>query len=230
MTHLKTIICLANSIKHHPFRCVAGKEIQGTNSWIRPESSDAKNEGALHPNQSKLQDGSQPKLLDILEISFVNSNSHGCQTENHLINEAVSWRKIGQSNYENIVGLLDAPNTLWTNNLSTRVGLNDSISRDDAIHLPNSLLLIRPANFRIKVTLDGGGQYREKLGIRGSFIWNNVNYRLKITDPNYMENINTYTVDQEYPIDDAIICVSISGLFEQTNTHFKLIAAIITTS
>lgn len=229
MTYTKSIVCLANSIKHHPKRCIAGKELAAQNLWIRPVSNNVLDEGALSQMDSAFQNGAQPKLLDVIEVHLKQTIPHGCQTENHLIDETAYWQKTGKIDWATLESLLDMPQSLWVNGNSTKNGFNDKISQQVALNLPNSLKLIRPENFQITVTQEGGGQYPVKRAMRAKFQWNNVDYLLKITDPNYTNRINEYTINVGYTISNAIICISISDILKEANAHFKLIASIITT-
>ncbi len=85
MSYIKRIVCLADSRKMSG-RCIAGLEINNDDSvggWIRPVSIRPSEEISLLDRRFK--DGSQPSLLDILEIPMLNPQPHACQTENHLI-------------------------------------------------------------------------------------------------------------------------------------------------
>jgi len=83
MSYLKRIVYLANSRKQSE-RCIAGLEIEGSQlgSWIRPVSS--RPLGEIGYLERRLTTGSEPDLLDILEIPMRSAHPHGYQTENHL--------------------------------------------------------------------------------------------------------------------------------------------------
>ena len=63
MPKTKTLLILANSIKHWPSVCIAGREIKpggerySFGPWIRPVSSHG--EGELSPTDCQLSNGSQ---------------------------------------------------------------------------------------------------------------------------------------------------------------------------
>jgi hypothetical protein len=61
MSYEKTIVCLANSRKQYPNKCVAGKEFRRGNfgAWVRFISDQAK--GDLTLNHRRYDDGSTPK-------------------------------------------------------------------------------------------------------------------------------------------------------------------------
>ena len=68
----KEIVVLANSTKHHPMRCVAGRELLRSlgachwGAWIRPVTTH--DEGALRSVERRLADNSDPIPLDVIEI------------------------------------------------------------------------------------------------------------------------------------------------------------------
>ena len=62
----KTILCLANSYKHGG-RCVAG--VCGDDGvWIRLRGAAV--DGSLDASESVLDDGSEPRLLDVIEVEL----------------------------------------------------------------------------------------------------------------------------------------------------------------
>jgi hypothetical protein len=84
------IICLANSWKHGD-RCIAGIDLS-TENWIRPVSD--LDDGRIN-NTTRLINGKEPALLDILEIPLAETNGNfDFQAENRLIASGV-WQKVG---------------------------------------------------------------------------------------------------------------------------------------
>ncbi len=122
MPYKRRIVCLANSRKESG-RCVAGLEIveSGLKGWIRPVSGREK--GELSLDERRYENGQDVQLLDIIDIRFVEPRPHGCQVENHLI-EDVS---------------------------SSYGGSNDRIPVVDADYLDHSLKLVQPEALRIWV-------------------------------------------------------------------------------
>jgi hypothetical protein len=103
----KRIICLANSRKISG-RCVAGKEIDGNGGfggWIRPVS--LRPAGELSEADRQFQDGTDPKLLDVVDIRMVRHVPHGFQTENHAIDDQIYWSLIRKCTPADLKGALD---------------------------------------------------------------------------------------------------------------------------
>lgn len=67
---IKKIVILANSVKHNPGRCVAGREVLDNGAsgrvcgWMRPVSSEG--EGELYPQHCTMADGGSLNLLVLL--------------------------------------------------------------------------------------------------------------------------------------------------------------------
>jgi hypothetical protein len=107
----KNIVCLATSRKPGG-RCVAGKEAlaDGYGSWIRTVSSRLSAEIELTERQ--YEDGTEPKLLDIIRIPMIGAMPRVHQTENRMIDAAYYWKKTGTVAWDDLDELLDAPTTL----------------------------------------------------------------------------------------------------------------------
>lgn len=75
----KRIVCLANSRKLSG-RCVAGRELIGDRpaTWIRPVSAREHQEVSEYERQYK--DGSDPKLLDVVDIPLLEHRPGDYQT------------------------------------------------------------------------------------------------------------------------------------------------------
>jgi hypothetical protein len=226
-SYKKTIVCLANSTKHHPCRCIAGREWQDgrIGGWIRPVTLDVPSEGAIPTRSSLLNTQLQIAPLDIVTISFNASAAHGCQTENHVI-DGTQWVKVGALPPNDLAALVQDYPALWNLDSHTKLGVNDKISPVVAANLTDSLRLIAPENFTMKVTMDGVPG-NEKRGFRGEFTYKGNLYRLKITDPVYMQESLDYDVDEEYVVEgQPLLCVSIGEIFN--GNYYKLIATILT--
>lgn len=149
----KTILCLANS-KKKSGRCVAGREVKtgGAGGWVRPVSSRPMEE--VSETERQYEDGTDPKVLDVIEIPLIKHKPHACQTENWLLDDALYWKRDRQVGWKELQGYAENPKTLWVNGQSTRHGQNDEIARAVADTLPNSLCLIHVPKIELHVLVD----------------------------------------------------------------------------
>jgi len=227
MPYTRTIVCLANSIKHHPSRCIAGKEWSpaGTEQWIRPVTDYRIDEGAIPLSASRLQDGTQPQLLDVIEIPFSDPVPHSCQVENHMISGG-AWQKQCRLTWNDLQSMVEDHYDVWGSGNSSRLGLNDRLTPQEADACEGSLMLIRPENFRLIVSTTGAEFNNPKKGMRALFNIGETSYSLKVTDPRYTDIMRQFNEDVEYSVENCAICLSIS---EPLNGfHYKLVAAIFT--
>jgi hypothetical protein len=210
----KSIICLANSRKLNA-RCIAGKDILD-NKWIRPVSSFPT--GELSLEEIKYADGSIPKLLDIIEISFESPLPKIGQPENILIKN-MPWLKKGTFNKDEIDNLVDSPDILWTNTPH-----NDRVTSqiESMAEIKNSLYFIKVEELKIKKT----SSIRGRSQIRVIFNYNKFEYDLVITDllvEREFENKQegSYTLHSN----NIYLCISLGEEFQ--GYHYKLVASIL---
>ncbi|MBC3936743.1 hypothetical protein H8K47_15350 [Undibacterium sp. CY7W] len=226
-SYTKTILCLANSIKHYPLRCIAGREVtqNGIHGWVRPVSPIAGQEGAIPPQSSLMTNGQQIAPLDFVTISFTGHQPHGCQTENHLI-DGQPWVKVSVLTRANITPYIQDVPDLWNFGNSTYNGVNDKISPQEFAVFGDSLRLILAADFTYAVNMEGYQAYPQKRKLRGTFTYKGIKYTLKITDPVLCANIAAMEIGKIYAQPNAVLCVSITDIYAPANAHFKLIAAV----
>src|ERR1700722_15252101 len=99
---MKRIICLANSRKMGD-RCIAGREFLEDGSigpWVRPVS--ARPDEAVSLTEMRYADGSDPRLLDIIDIPFIEWRGKSNQPENWLIDPGYYWQKSSEYSYRNL--------------------------------------------------------------------------------------------------------------------------------
>jgi hypothetical protein len=226
MKYTKTIICLANSRKWSG-RCIAGKEKtkRGVGEWIRPVSKRSK--GEIFKCEQMCQNREDANLLDIIEVPMLKPQPNKYQTENHLIDDRNSWRKIGQLDKSQLHLLTDKiEGDLWINGHSSYNGLNDRIPEEKANMLCNSLYFIQLVELLILVCTEGIEFRNEKRKVRAKFHFHNIQYKLVVTDP-LIEETFLKKSDGEYPLcgQDIYACISIGEPYK--NYCYKLIASII---
>ena len=225
---VKRIVCLANSRKMSG-RCLAGKELQhieGDRSrlgdWSRPVSARPSEEVSEHERQ--YEDGSDPKLLDIIDVPLLRHQPKTYKRENWVIDNRRYWTKVGRIGADRLNQHVDSGSSLWTNTSSSYNGRNDRVPQDTAIGLRDSLRLLRITNLTLLVSAPGEafGNYRRS--VQGRFQYNGADYWLRVTDPNY-ERTYLQQPNGDYLIGECFLTVSLGELYQ--GHSYKLIAAII---
>ena len=223
MPVMKRFLCLANSRKLSG-RCVAGRETDpNTRSWIRPVSARLHQEVSEHERQYK--DGSDIKVLDIIDVPLIGPQPNSYQSENWLLDPAYYWSRQGQVTWEELFDFRDEPAQLWMNDSSSFSGLNDRIALTDAQSLANSLFLLYIENLSLRVFAPGEAFGNPKRRVQANFCYNGVNYLLWVTDP-LIERKYLAGDDGDYTVGDCFITVSLGEQYE--GFCYKLVATIIT--
>ena len=95
MPSTKRLVCLANSRTLHG-RCLAGREwsAAGAGRWVRPVS--AREGGEVSEYERQYEDGSDPRILDVIDVPLLESRPGGYQTENWLLDPRCYWEKVGR--------------------------------------------------------------------------------------------------------------------------------------
>ena len=112
MATVKRIVCLANSRKLNG-RCIAGKELLGEQavSWLRPVS--AREHEEVSEDERQYSDGSDPQVLDIIEVPLLDPRPNGYQQENWLLDPKAVLEKVGRANWTDLAKLADPIEPLW---------------------------------------------------------------------------------------------------------------------
>lgn len=219
MSILKRVICLAHSWKHNG-RCFAGREVKGpAHAWVRPVSD--RGMGELSQQECQYATGGRPRLLDALDIAMLRPCPKDYQRENHLIDPAVPWEKLGACPPDALDALLDSPESLWLTGeqLTKR---NDRIAHETACTFSNSLVLIRPDATRVRFQKEckTSGQPR----IRAYFEYLGTPYALAVTDA-VAERRFLWQPKASPELDEVRLCVSLGEPFE--GFCYKLVAGVI---
>lgn len=215
----KEIICLANSIKNHPCRCVAGIDIE-TGEWIRPVSE--KDSGELTESHYTTEQGHDPAPLNMLRVYLGEPAPAPSQPENWTLANR-DWQLIRESprpkHYQTLVSALESGPELF-GNTERAVSLGTEVN--------NSLALVKPENatLRRKPRRNKGDQPRLQFELE------DVEYDFPITGPRVKEKIFDI-VDHagKNPLDDHIASdntplITVSLGEEFNGEHWKLVAAI----
>lgn len=224
----KRIVLLANSRKHAG-RCLAGREKDGqlTKGWIRPVSARLGEE--LSEKERELDDGSDPQVLDVVDVPLLHGKPHACQTENWLIDDTYYWTKVGVLNWQEAILLAESPARLWINNDSTYSGLNDQILQGAAAGLTTSICMIRVDHVEIHVLVPGANWGNPKKRVQARFSFNGCDYWLWVTDPRIEREYLAGPVRVEQ-LGECLLTVSLSEPHEKSPGvfyHYKLVAALL---
>ena len=224
MSSAKRIVCLANSRKISG-RCIAGREWdegRGAGPWVRPVSDRQNQEVSEYERQ--YEDGSDPRVLDVIDVPVLEPRPKGCQTENWLIDPEYYWTKVGSYSPFDLAALTDPIDPLWTDGDSTYHGRNDRIMIELAGSVSGSLRLIRVEEIEIGVFMPGEAFGNPKRRVQGRFAHAGREYALWVTDPVY-ERRYLAKLDGRYRLGECCLTISL-GEPHQGAVH-KLIAAII---
>lgn len=196
-------------------------------AWVRPVSGREKEE--VSEEERQYQDGSDPKVLDVIDIPLIRHHPHGCQTENWLLDGEYYWAKVGAIGWIELQRYVEDPAILWINGRSTYHGTNDEILRDEADLLPNSLVLILVSSVVLTVFAPSAAFGNPKRAVQAEFHHRGIRYALKVTDP-VIEREYKARDNGSYQIDECCICISLGEPMQKTNgvwCRYKLVAAII---
>jgi hypothetical protein len=220
---IKTIVCLANSRKHSG-RCVAGIELVDHTGagWVRPVSD--RPGGEVAESEREYQDGSDPRILDVVSIPLTQPSPHGFQSENWLLDPQYYWEKVGRATWTQVVDLEERPSALWINGSSTYHGINDRVPEVDADALTTSLTLIRVEEVTLQVHAPGESFGNPRRVVAARFTYAGAEYALRVTDPTY-ERTYKAQPDGYYRLGEAFLTVSLGETWD--GYAYKLVAAII---
>lgn len=223
MLSTKRLVCLANSRKLNG-RCVAGREI-GDGSpgpWIRPVSSREHQEVSEYERQ--YEDGSDPQVLDVLEIRLQRPWPGTYQTENWLLDPAYYWVRSGHMDWHDLQAFVEPDKPLWSDGRSTYHGANDTIPVVEADLLDTSLRLINAARVDLVVFAPGEAFGNSKRRVQASFGHAGTDYRFWVTDP-VCERKYLALPNGEHQLGECCLTVSLGEPFNGNCN--KLVAAVI---
>lgn len=223
MTSTKRIVCLANSRKLNG-RCIAGREVVGggPGQWIRPVSSREHQEVSEYERQ--YEDGSDPSVLDVIDVPLVDARPSGHQTENWLLDPKWYWSRVGRVAWTDLMAYADQGGPLWLNGDSTYSGMNDRITLENLLALRSSLRLIHVNRLQVAVFSPGEAFGNSKRRVQARFDHETDTYWLWITDPMY-ERQYLSQADGNYEQGECYVTVSLGEPYQ--GACYKLVAAVI---
>lgn len=226
MTETKRIVVLANSRKP-PGRCVAGIEfVDGMpGGWVRPVGDEL---GAgLKPWERRLPDESEPLPLDVVDFVVAHHVPMNCHSENWIVVADRPRSRASSIGIRDLDHLVSDPNTLWTNDDETKLGLNDLVAESALDQFTGSILLLKAHELVLSANTNPWSENQE---LRAEFVHRGVSYRLKVTDPVY-ENRYLAGDDGEFLIPEAYLTISLGEPWPKPGSDqrysSKLVAAVI---
>jgi hypothetical protein len=223
VTMIKRLVCLANSRKRYG-RCIAGRELlQGElGQWVRPVSDREHEEVSEYERQ--YEDGSDPRVLDIIDVPLIRARGNRHQPENWLLDPGRYWSKAGEFKHKNLHFLADPQGELWINGRDTYNGLNDFVLVDEADRIGGSLKLIFVDSLQLYVYSPGQVFGNRKRRVQAAFSFSRVGYRLWVTDP-LIETRYLAQPNGVHTLGPSYLTVSLGEPLD--DRCYKLVAAII---
>ncbi len=224
MADVKQIVCLANSRKLAG-RCIAGREWtteSGAGSWIRPVSE--RDNGEVSEYERQYEDGSDPQVLDIVQIPVLEPRPDDFQTENWLLDDKLYWQRVGRLSQFDLPKLTDPIGPLWVDGYHTYNGRNDKMTLESAKEENNSLRLIQVSRLTLSVFAPGEAFGNTKRRVQGRFNHAGNRYALWVTDPGY-ERAYLAKLNGTYELGECYLTISLGEPYQ--GDCYKLIAAII---
>jgi len=227
----KKIVVLANSTKHHPMRCVAGREWLGetgrSGGWIRPVSNH--DEGALSHHERRLRDGREVRHGDVVEIPLLAGEGNPLQPENWLVQPTACWVETGTVAIGSLADWMETPQNLWLDPAQSK-GDRAGAEFLRTVAPLQSLYLIRPEGLRFLIRSRVWDGYAKKQ-LRATFRYQGRHYDLALTDPligrkyfpDYPHTPEGH-IELEKP-GQTLLCVSLTPAFE--GLHYKVVASVI---
>jgi hypothetical protein len=233
MAYVKNIVCLANSTKLHPGRCIAGRELCSDGSfgeWIRPIGDRPTAE--VLPKEFMYEDDSSPRLLEVMAIPLLEPVPHDHQVENHLIDTSRRWKRVNVIPFARLPELREKRASLWINNHATDTieGFYNCLTPEEAATQKYSLTLIRPSTC-VAIVTSSTWEGRTKKKFFSRFKYNHVDYTLSLTDP-AVTDLLLHKEAGEYPLENVDLCVSLAepNPKEQRRRCSKLVASVFSES
>lgn len=228
---VKTILILANSVRHLPNACVAGREViehRGESrfgSWVRPVSTHG--DGELSPQERRTAQGREVQVLDIVRMSVGERTPDALQPENWRYSPS-PWEVIGRGTAAELARACEEHTSLWDDPRDPPDRVSEARAQNSPP--PQSLYLIAVDGVLIRLFSE---QYPERTRKhrRALFRYSGREYNLAITDPTiearYGLQVPTpFEAAVEHRVPQAYICVSLAYRSFQGH-HYKLAAAII---
>lgn len=181
MPETKQIVILANSKKHwtsaeHNGRCVAGTVWNDPLVWIRPVSHRPGEEVSFY--ERKYDNGTEPQLMDVVEVPVINAKPSGHQRENWLIDPEEWWEKVDECGWDDLSDSATHRGPLWTPGSASAQYENNRVPAHQISGITDSLRLIRVPRFEVGARWVWGKKH-----VDGRFTFDGIDYVMRVTDP-----------------------------------------------
>jgi len=216
----KTIVCLANSYKHGG-RCIAGVSVED-GGWIRLRGESA--DGTLEPREYVLDDGSEPRLLDVIQVEVhyaVRSKAHPEDWQIAPVQWNLVERPAAEARWAGLTGGKAKSKGILNDH-------RDRIAEWELKYKPmrSSLRLVCPSEICWWIKEDKG-----KRKYRALFHHNYVTYDFALTDPRWLEHLNLLPTGiyphSNFATAPAETWLTISLSEPYFGFHYKLVAGVI---
>lgn len=234
------IVVLAKSYKPGG-RCIAGKLVEYTaenkvkiGAWVRPVGNDETGHAALTNEIYSYEDGTEVKVLDIVEVPVTRHFPIDGQPENYVIDDSKKWKRISSLSAESIPKIVENAESVWNDPRAESHIV--TAEYDERGLITQSLYLVQPSNLLITLSNEFN-EYEQsyKKKIVASFSYSGVNYEnISVTCPSARRILtNQYPNEDQDPIvlplrkgDDYVLCMSLSPRFGTDEHHYKLVATV----
>lgn len=225
MGFVTRIVCLANSRKRDG-HCVAGIEVEANGMlgrWIRPVGP--RESESLCPDERRYPNGTEPRLLDIIEMELLEQLPIGHQTENYRPHPGRPWKKVGELTPTQVVAAAQKfPGSLWFDGGSGAHGFNDMVPANRMKGFRHSLLLLIPDRIRMEVTEEGP---MKKIKVRADLLFGYKHYLLPVTDPIAERKFERLGIGK-FPCEPLPLCISLGKPYPGPGGPcYKLVASLV---
>ncbi len=174
--------------------------------------------------ERQYDDGSDPRVLDVMNVALVGPRPKGYQSENWLLDPSRYWSRLGRVDWVHMKRLADPIQALWVDGYSTYNGLNDQVPLSLAGTISSSLRLIHVDALKVAILMPGEAFGNPKRRVQGRFQHAGTEYRMWVTDPAY-ERAYLAKPDGSYEMGECFLTISLGEPYK--DACYKLIAAII---
>ena len=179
--------------------------------------------GEVSEYERQYQDGSDPQVLDVIDVPVLESRPKDYQAENWLLDPQSCWKRAGRLSSSDLPALTDPIAPLWIDGHSTYNGRNDMIPIAATGSVTDSLRLLHLDRLRLLVCTPGEAFGNNKRRVQGRFRYAGRD-ALWVTDPG-VERAYLAKSDGGYDIGGCYLTISLGEPYR--DACYKLIAAII---